>query len=128
MREHVGQGQCSATASKNKAAKRTPINSGEVVPIFDKKLTRRTRLHPSVSPFLAISDDEFNPSAIGEQTNTVDKGDPKGSHSLRFYVDHSAWDVIHKELMDWRDTSWSSMHLPGGRMCKISVSRRHSYL
>ena len=100
----------------------THSGSGELVPLSDKKVTRRTYLHPSVSPFLAISDDEFNLSAIGEQTNTVVKGDQKGNHSLRFYVDHNAWDVIHEELMDWRDLSWSSMHLPGGRMCKISVS------
>ena len=122
MWEHVGQCQCSATESKNKAAKSSPIKSPELVRVPDIKLTRRTNVHPSVSPFLAISDDEFNPSCIGEQTNTVDSGDQEGSHILRFHVDNSAWDVIHKELMDWRDSSWSSMYLPESRMCKISVS------
>ena len=99
----------------------THIGSGELVPHSDNKVTRRTYLHPSVSPFSAISDDDFSLSAIGEHTNTVDKGDQKASQSLRFYVDPKAWDVIHEELMDWRDTSWSSMHLPGSRMCEVSV-------
>ena len=100
----------------------THIGNGELVPLSDNKVTTRAYLHPSVSPFLVISDDEFNLSATGEQTNTVVKGDQKGNHSLRFYVNHNAWDIIHKELMDWRDLSWSSMQLPGGRMCKISVT------
>ena len=101
----------------------THIRSGKLVPLSDNQVTRRTYLHPSVSPFFAISDDEFNLSAIGEQTNNVVKGDQKGNHhSLRFYVDHNAWDIIHEELMDWRDLSWSSMHLPRERMWKISVS------
>ena len=122
MREHVGQCQCSATESKNKAAKPSPIKSGELVRAPDNKLTRRTNARPSVSPFLAISHDESNTSGVGEQANTVDNGDQKGSPSLRFYVDNCAWDVIREEVMDWRDSSWSSMHLPESRMCKRSVS------
>ncbi len=122
MREHVGQCQCSATESKNKAANPSPIKSRELVRVSDNKLMGRTNVYPSVSPFLASSDNEFNPSRIGEQSYTVDSGDQEGSHILRFYLDNSAWDVIHKELMDWRDSSWSSMHLPESRMCKISVS------
>ena len=108
-------------ASKDMVANPTHFGSGELVPLSDNKVTRRTYLHPSVSPFSAIPNDEFNLSAIGEQTNTVDRGDQKRNHSLRFYVDPKAWDVLYEEQMDWRDTSWSSMHLPGNRMCKISV-------
>ena len=122
MPENVDQCQCSATESKNKTAKPTPIESSELVRVSDKNLALRTSLRPSVSPFLSISHDGCNPWGIGEQTNTVDKGDQEGSHSLRFYVDDSAWDVIYEEVMDWRDSSWSSMHLPGSRMCKISMS------
>ena len=122
MLEQVGRSQCSATKSKNNAAKLSPIKTGELVGVLDNKLTRRNNIRPSVSPFLAISDDEFSPSGIAEQTNTVDNGEWEGSPSLRFYVDHSAWDVIHKQLMGWRDSSWSSMHLPESRMCKRSVS------
>ena len=122
MLEHVGQCQCSAPESKNKAPNPSPIESGELVRFSENKLTRRSNLRPSVSPFLAVSDAEFDPSGFGEQTNTVDSGDQERGHSLRFYVDNSAWDVIHEEVMDWRDSSWSSMHLPESRMCKISVS------
>ena len=122
MLEHGGQCQCSATESKNKAAKPSPVKSGELARVPYNKLTRRTNARPSVSPFLAISDDESSPSDIGEQTNTVDNGGWEGSPSLRFYVDHSAWDAIHEKLMDWRDSSWSSLHLPESRMCKRSVS------
>ena len=122
MLEHGGQCQCSATESNNKAAKPSPDKSGELARVPDNKFTRRANVRPSVSPFLAISDDESSPSGIGEQTNTVDNGEWEGSPSLRFYVNHSAWDVIHEKLMDWRDSSWSSMHLPESRMCKRSVS------
>ena len=121
MREYLGQCQCSATESKDKAAKPSPIKRGKLIRVPDNKLTRRTNARPSVSTFLAISDDDSNPSGIGEQANTVDNEDQEGSPSLRFYVDNSAWDVIHKELMDWRDSSWSSMHLPESQMCKRSV-------
>ena len=105
MREHVGLGECSAAESKNKAANQTPMNSGEVLRFVTSSSLGGPDSYPSVSFFLAIFNDDFRPSAIGEPTNTVDKGDPKGSHSLRCYVDHSAWDVTHEELMDWRDTS-----------------------
>lgn len=37
--------------------------------------------------------------------------------TLQFHMENSVWDVIHKEVMDWRDTSWTSMHLPGDMMC-----------
>ena len=121
MREHVSQRQCSATELKNEAAKPSPIKCGEFVRVPDNKLTRRTNVRPSVSPFLAIFDDESNPSSVVKQTNTVDNGYQEGSPSLRFYVDNSAWDVIHEELMDWRDSTWSSLHVPESRMCKRSV-------
>lgn len=73
----------------------THFGTGELVPLSDNKVTRRTYLHPSVSPFSAISENECDLSAIGEQTKTVDKGDQKANHSLRFYVDPKAWDVIY---------------------------------
>ena len=44
--------------------------------------------------------------------------DRESAHSLRFYVGDSVWDLIQKELMDWRDSSWSSMHLPEKQMRK----------
>ena len=37
--------------------------------------------------------------------------------TLRFHMDFSAWDVIEKEIMDWRDSTWTSMALPGNKMC-----------
>ena len=121
MLEHAGQCQCSATESNNKASKLSLTKSGELVGVPDIKLTRMTNVRSSLCPFLAIADEESKPSGIGKHMNTVDNGDWEGSPSLRFYVDNSAWDVIHEELMDWRDSSWSSMHLPESRMCKICV-------
>ncbi len=38
--------------------------------------------------------------------------------ALRFHVDNSVWDVIHEEVMNWRDSSWTSMDLPGKRTCE----------
>jgi len=38
---------------------------------------------------------------------------------FQFHMNSSAWDVIHKEVMDWRDSSWTSMHLPGDTMCML---------
>ena len=37
----------------------------------------------------------------------------KKNNSLRFHMDNDGWDVIQKEVMDWQDSIWSSMHLPG---------------
>ena len=37
--------------------------------------------------------------------------------TLRFHMDLNAWDVIEKQVMDWRDSSWTSMALPGNKMC-----------
>ena len=121
MLEHAGQCQCSATESNNNDTKSSPIKSCELLRIPDIELTRRNNVRPPFCPFLAIADEESKSSGIGEQTNTVDNGDWEGSPSLRFYVDNSAWDVIHEELMDWRDSSGSSMHVPESRMCKICV-------
>ena len=42
--------------------------------------------------------------------------------SLRFHMDNSVWDVIHEEVMDWRDSSWTSMNLPGNKTCKTCLS------
>ncbi len=39
--------------------------------------------------------------------------------TLQFHMNSSVWDVIHKEVMDWRDSSWTSMHLPGDMMCML---------
>ncbi len=38
--------------------------------------------------------------------------------TLRFHVENSVWDVIHKEVMNWRDSSWTSMDLPGNKTCE----------
>ena len=42
--------------------------------------------------------------------------------NLRFNMDNSVWDVIHEEVMDWRDSSWISMNLPGNRTCETCLA------
>ena len=44
--------------------------------------------------------------------------------SLRFHVDNSVWDLIQKEVMDWRDSSWTSVNLPGNKTCERPSSLR----
>ena len=34
---------------------------------------------------------------------------------------NNVWDVIHKEVMDWRDSSWTSMNLLGNKTCENTV-------
>lgn len=45
----------------------------------------------------------------------------EASSRLRFHMDNDVWDVIHDEVMDWRDSSWTSMNLPGNKTCENMV-------
>ena len=42
--------------------------------------------------------------------------------SLRFHMDNSVWDVIHEEVMDWRDSSWTWMSLPESKTCETCLA------
>ena len=73
-------------------------------------------------PFLANTDDEICTS--GDEPSTANSASPRIQEAcscLRFHMDNSVWDVIHKEVLDWRDSSWTSMNLPGNKMCEHDV-------
>lgn len=67
-------------------------------------------LEKSAYPYFNISENEVHPSAIElRETDPVTANEREKNYSLRFHMDNDAWDVIHKEVMDWRDSS--------GRLC-----------
>ena len=69
-------------------------------------------------PILAITDDEIIPSS--DDSSPAHVALPRlqeACFSLRFHMDNSVWDVVHEEVMDWRDSSWTSMNLPGKKTC-----------
>ena len=41
-----------------------------------------------------------------------------GHSTLHFLVDNSVWEIIHGEIMDWRDPFWTSMGLPENMTCR----------
>ena len=63
----------------------------------------------------ALSDD---PSSADTILTEVEEACP----SLRFHMDNSAWDLIHEEVMDWRDSSWTWMSLPGNQTCETCLA------
>ena len=50
-------------------------------------------------------------------TKTATVMDSREHSSLRLVMDSSVWEVICKEVMDWRDPSWTSMDLPEAKTC-----------
>ena len=80
------------------------------------KLTR-----PSY-PFLAISDDEvITPSDDSLSVDATLAKEEEYCSRLHFRMDKSVWDVIHNEMMDWRDSTWTSMNLPENKTCEDTV-------
>lgn len=79
-------------------------------------MTRPCRLS---CPSSAITDGELNTSTTpGDDSSNayaVSSRMQEACSSLRFHVDNSVWDVIHQEVMNWRDSSWTSMNLPGNK-------------
>ena len=53
--------------------------------------------------------------------NAMLNGMEEACSNLCFHMDNSVWDVIHDEVMDWRDSSWTSMNLPGNKTCENIV-------
>ena len=73
-------------------------------------------------PFLAVTDNDFFTSAGDPSTPyAASNRTQEASSCLRFHMDNGVWDVIHKEVMDWRDSSWTSMNLPGNKTCENDV-------
>ena len=90
-------------------------------------------------PFLAIPDDET--VALREDSLPVCPilAEGEESYKLHFQYTHtmrlllfdmltlmnsmenSVWDVIHDEMMDWRDPNWTSMNLPDNKTCEDTV-------
>lgn len=71
----------------------------------------------SRSTCLTISDNEMKP--FGDADAAIARiGQEKVT--LHFHMDSKGWDVITKEVMDWRDSSWNSIHLQGDRMGKLA--------
>ena len=115
MHEGDGNRQGSATIQTDETAGRPLLNDSHKIVFAPRyKFTRMVSLEKSAYPYFNISKNEVHPSAIelGE-TDPVAANEREKNYSLRFHMDNDARDVIHKEVMDWRDSSWSSMHLLG---------------
>lgn len=73
-------------------------------------------------PFLAINNDKITTSSDDPSTAyaalTISQEAYPG---LRFHMRHSVLDIIHKEVVDWRDSSWTSTNLPGNKTCEDTV-------
>lgn len=76
---------------------------------------------------------------MADSAITASKDDPSSTNAmliemeeassrLRFHMDNNVWDVIHDEVMDWRDSSWTSMNLPGNKTCENMSSFAPSQL
>ena len=76
--------------------------------LFDDALSDR-----AIDPYRVLSYYEIN-----KMMNRTGLPRIVGSH-IRIQMDSSVWHVIEKGTMDWRDTSWTSLHLPGKRTCKL---------
>lgn len=70
-------------------------------------------------PFLAMPDGKINtPSEDPSSTSAISTEMEEASSRLRFHMGNSVWDVIQNEVMEWRDSSWTSMNLPGSKTCE----------
>ena len=76
-------------------------------------------VRPLGYPFVAMADSKIStPSEDASSANSILIGMEDACSSLRFHMDNSVWDIIHEEVMDWRDSSWTSMDLPGKKTCE----------
>ena len=119
-----GNSQFSPTDHRNKVVGHPLTTEGHKIVLLPRhKLTGTATPRQSTHPYFNISDDEDqSPTNDSGEINLPTAKDRKTDQSLRFHMDISTWDVIHKEVIDWHDSSWSSMHLPGDTMCKINKS------
>ena len=95
------------------------IDDLRLSPIHRHKLINMARSCRPSYPFLLITNNED--MSLSDDPGTAFAAStkkPGACSTLRFHMDNSVWDVIHKEVMDWRDSSWTSMNLPGKRMCE----------
>lgn len=91
------------------------------------KCIQIARPQPLPCPYLAISDDEIQASIHKQEVDGLTAARARiVSSSLRIQMDSSVWDIIHKEVMDWQDSSWTSIHLPGNRACELILSSVHN--
>ena len=67
---------------------------------------------------LTISDEEIETQVHDAKAATA--RELQVNVTLQFHMDSSVWDVIQKEVMDWRHSSWTSMHLPRDMMCMLA--------
>lgn len=73
-------------------------------------------------PSLAITNNRINTPSDDSSTTYVGVTRLKDAcPSLCFQMDNKVWDVVHEEMMDWRDSSWTSMDLPGKKTCENIV-------
>lgn len=71
-------------------------------------------------PFLATTDDGIITSSGDSSTAyTALTRMQEAGYSLRFHIDNNVWDVIHKELMGWRESSRTSVNLLG--IVRVSI-------
>lgn len=73
-------------------------------------------------PLVAIIDNETISSSDDPSTSCAALAKKQEAcSSLRFHMDNSVWDIIHKEGINWRDPSLKSMSLPGNKTCENVV-------
>jgi len=70
---------------------------------------------------LTISDHEIETS-LDDDAKAATAKEPQEKVILQFHMDSSVWDMIYKELMEWSDSSWISMHLPGDKMSMLATT------
>jgi len=67
--------------------------------------------------WLSLDENEFDTLTDEIETDMVRTRVSQISPNIRFHVDSNVWDVIHKEVMDWRDSSWTHMAVPENQTC-----------
>ena len=125
MHEEDNDHQDSTTIRIDEAAGQSLLNeSHEILLVPRHKLARIASPQKLVSSCIDILESALHPSTLAPEEVDPTIADECGrGYCLRVHMDSNAWDVIHKEVMDWRDSSWSSMHLPGNRMCTIFTTQ-----
>lgn len=71
----------------------------------------------SNQPWLILSDDELDTSL--EDAKRTPVRESQDIANIRFHIDNSAWEVIHKEVKDWWGSSWAYMALPAEKTCTL---------
>ena len=125
MHEEDNDHEESTTIRIDEAAAQSLLNeSHEILFVPRHKLARMASPQKPASSCIDIMESALHPSTLApEEVDPTIANKCGRSYSLRVHMVSNAWDVIHKEVMDWRDSSWPSMHLPGNRMCTIFTTQ-----